>query len=238
MSKLSGLKQPFYYAPRFCESETRIGHKQGWHVYTSCCLGPCLKRLDGWGRLWVEAVFTYAPGSWCWLWLGPQPGLGARTPLVSRPCASGLAASGESDFLPGGSGLQGECSRAQAAALDLLWLSLGCQGHISDSLVGKTWEGQDWPSPSALGRSFLHDQLIVFVMFPPLLNPHPLPQNSFPEPVNPDIGIMTSVLCVSQLVQRRRRQWQPTPVFLPGESQGQGSLVGCRLWGCTRSDTI
>jgi len=29
----------------------------------------------------------------------------------------------------------------------------------------------------------------------------------------------------------RRRKWQPTPVFLPGESQGQGSLVGCRLWG-------
>ena len=24
-----------------------------------------------------------------------------------------------------------------------------------------------------------------------------------------------------------RRKWQPTPVFLPGESQGQGSLVGC-----------
>ena len=29
-----------------------------------------------------------------------------------------------------------------------------------------------------------------------------------------------------------RRKWQPTPVFLPGESQGQGNLVGCRLWGC------
>ena len=26
-------------------------------------------------------------------------------------------------------------------------------------------------------------------------------------------------------------KWQPTPVFLPGESQGQGSLVGCCLWG-------
>jgi len=26
-------------------------------------------------------------------------------------------------------------------------------------------------------------------------------------------------------------------VFLPGESQGRGSLVGCRLWGCTESDT-
>ena len=30
-----------------------------------------------------------------------------------------------------------------------------------------------------------------------------------------------------------RRKWQPTPVFLPGESQGQESLVGCRLWGST-----
>ena len=27
-----------------------------------------------------------------------------------------------------------------------------------------------------------------------------------------------------------RRKWQPTPVFLPGESQGWRSLVGCRLW--------
>ena len=34
-----------------------------------------------------------------------------------------------------------------------------------------------------------------------------------------------------------RRKWQPTPVFLPGESQGQGSLVGCPLWGCTESET-
>ena len=30
-----------------------------------------------------------------------------------------------------------------------------------------------------------------------------------------------------------RRKWQPTPVFLPGESQGQGSLVGCCLWSRT-----
>ena len=34
-----------------------------------------------------------------------------------------------------------------------------------------------------------------------------------------------------------RRKWQPTPVFLPGESQGQGSLAGCRLWGHTELDT-
>ena len=34
-----------------------------------------------------------------------------------------------------------------------------------------------------------------------------------------------------------RRKWQPTPVFLPGESWGQGSLVGCHLWGHTELDT-
>jgi len=34
-----------------------------------------------------------------------------------------------------------------------------------------------------------------------------------------------------------RRKWQPTPVFLPGESQGPGSLMGCRLWGRAESDT-
>ena len=34
-----------------------------------------------------------------------------------------------------------------------------------------------------------------------------------------------------------RRKWQPTPVFLPGESRGQRSLVGCSPWGRTESDT-
>ena len=33
-----------------------------------------------------------------------------------------------------------------------------------------------------------------------------------------------------------RKKWQPTLVFLPGESQGLGSIVGCRLWGRTESD--
>ena len=34
-----------------------------------------------------------------------------------------------------------------------------------------------------------------------------------------------------------RRKWHPTPVFLPGESQGRRSLVGCRPRGRTESDT-
>ena len=33
------------------------------------------------------------------------------------------------------------------------------------------------------------------------------------------------------------KEMQPTPVFLPGDSQRQGSLMGCRLWGRTESDT-
>ena len=35
----------------------------------------------------------------------------------------------------------------------------------------------------------------------------------------------------------QRRKWQPTPVILPGESQGWWSLVGYHLWGRTESDT-
>ena len=42
---------------------------------------------------------------------------------------------------------------------------------------------------------------------------------------------------ISQIVSYWRKKWQATPVFLPGESQGRGSLVGCRLWGRTESDT-
>ena len=36
---------------------------------------------------------------------------------------------------------------------------------------------------------------------------------------------------------QRRRQWQPTPVLLPGKSHGQRSLVGCSPWGRKESDT-
>ena len=35
----------------------------------------------------------------------------------------------------------------------------------------------------------------------------------------------------------RRRQWQPTPILLPGKSHGQRSLVRYSVWGCKESDT-
>ena len=43
------------------------------------------------------------------------------------------------------------------------------------------------------------------------------------------LSLYTSVHC--------RRKWQPTPMFLLGESQGQQSLVGCCLWGRAELDT-
>ena len=53
--------------------------------------------------------------------------------------------------------------------------------------------------------------------------------------------LMSTSMAVLRLgspnIKMWRRKWQPTPVFLPGESQGRGSLVGCRLWGHTESDT-
>ena len=42
-----------------------------------------------------------------------------------------------------------------------------------------------------------------------------------------------SILCAS----RRRRQWHPTPVLLPGKSHRQRSLVGCSPWGRKESGT-
>ena len=36
--------------------------------------------------------------------------------------------------------------------------------------------------------------------------------------------------------ERRRRQWHPNPVLLPGKSHGRRSLVGCSPWGREESD--
>ena len=47
---------------------------------------------------------------------------------------------------------------------------------------------------------------------------------------------VTSLSLVTFMHWRRKRQ--PTPVFLLGDSQGRGSLVGCRLWGRTESDRL
>ena len=49
------------------------------------------------------------------------------------------------------------------------------------------------------------------------------------------MGSLTTSLSLFTFMHWRRK-WQPTPMFLPGESQGWRSLVGCHLWGRTESD--
>ena len=49
-------------------------------------------------------------------------------------------------------------------------------------------------------------------------------------------GFSFQIFVLISLNANWRRKWQPTLVFLPGGSQGRGSLVGCHLWGCTESD--
>ena len=50
------------------------------------------------------------------------------------------------------------------------------------------------------------------------------------------VGKVMSLLFNIMYIKSPRRQWQPTPVLLPGESHAQRSLVGCRLWGVTDLD--
>ena len=56
--------------------------------------------------------------------------------------------------------------------------------------------------------------------------------------------LLSSALCITSLadfnpftILNHNMSKMDTPVFLPGESQGQRSLEGCRLWGHTESDT-
>ena len=47
--------------------------------------------------------------------------------------------------------------------------------------------------------------------------------------------VVSALTCASYC--RRRRQWHPTPVLLPGKSHGWRSLVGCSPWGREELDT-
>ena len=51
------------------------------------------------------------------------------------------------------------------------------------------------------------------------------------------VKLLSSYKSEVQQTCLQRRQWQPTPVLLPGKSYGWRSLVGCSPWGHTESDT-
>ena len=63
------------------------------------------------------------------------------------------------------------------------------------------------------------------------------PPFSFPSLPNSLHNLESNRLFLMSLIFFGRRQWHPTPVLLPGKSQGQRSLVGCSPWGCQESDT-
>ena len=54
--------------------------------------------------------------------------------------------------------------------------------------------------------------------------------------VSPNLWLQTCIFNILLWVTWRR-QWQPTPVLLPGKSHGWRSLVGCIPWGHEESDT-
>ena len=52
------------------------------------------------------------------------------------------------------------------------------------------------------------------------------------------VNVCTQRIIILIVHNYQRRQWQPTPVLLPGKSHGPRSLVGCSPWGRKESDTI
>ena len=61
--------------------------------------------------------------------------------------------------------------------------------------------------------------------------------NTLPQQPKITLTLLSKSEYLTYLVIGRRRQWQPTPVLLPGKSHGRRSLVGCSPWGCEESDT-
>ena len=68
----------------------------------------------------------------------------------------------------------------------------------------------------------------------PSLHPQSSPGGSDDEESTCDAGDLGSDLPHVRKIPRR--EWQPIPVFLPGEFHGQRSLVGCSPWGHKGSD--
>ena len=91
-----------------------------------------------------------------------------------------------------------------------------------------------------LAIHFTYDILHVSMPFSHIISPSPSPTES-KRLFNTSVSLLLSHIQgyryhFSKFHIYALVKWQPTPVFLPGESQGQRSLVGCCLWGCTESD--
>ena len=88
--------------------------------------------------------------------------------------------------------------------------------------------------------NLIDEKLLYNVPLEPPSPPHPSPLD--PQQ-NARLGSLCCIATSYQLAfytglcYFRRRQWQPTPVLMPGKSHGWRSLVGCNTWGFEESDT-
>ena len=129
------------------------------------------------------------------------------------------------------------------------WTGLSNQTAILYSIVLSTWklkENSPWVSLFPL-RAYVQIYMFLHIRWEKAMAPHSSTL-AWKIPWTEESGGLQSMgslrvghdwatsLSLFTFIHWRRK-WQPTPVFLPGESQWLRSLVGCRLWSRTELDT-
>ena len=126
------------------------------------------------------------------------------------------------------------------------WASLKCRRPGFEPWVGKIWRREWLPTPVFWPREFYGQRSLAGY------SPWGCKESDFTEQLSLLVSIcrfLEFFICIAKpplvfcpvisvsssqtWLLHWRRKWQPTPVFLPGDSQGRRSLVGCRLWGRT-----
>ena len=111
-----------------------------------------------------------------------------------------------------------------------MWGPVPCPAIRSGSPTLRVWSLSCWPTREVPDFLFWVDYFVIVLIFT---------KGCFcsGSPSEPWVKKILHLFWPQLYHFPWRRQWQPTPVFLPGESQGRGSLVGCRLRGRIESDT-
>ena len=113
----------------------------------------------------------------------------------------------------------------------LIWLGFTVKIHTLFNRVFQRCEGVVWTLPKRGHRIKVCFQVLLLLYF---WRWRITGTGGLPSLVSHRVGHGCATSLSLSTFMHWRRKWQPTPVFLPGESQGR---VGCRLWGRTESDT-